>query len=119
MVIILIVLNVINRFFTDFRCISEVCYVWQIQKDQKERDDMNNEAQDDDGIAADFIRCPSAQQPKGNSPAHFSDSDENSRQPHQLLRRLANRFCKSNTRRVNTAEKRELEACGREKSEFY
>lgn len=97
-----------RRMFTDFRRIAQVGIVRQVQKDQKERDDVNDEAQNDDWIATDFVRRSSAQQSKGDATAHLSNSNENTRQSHQLFRRLANRLCKSNTRRINTAEKRKL-----------
>lgn len=92
-----------RRMLTNLHSVAQVGIAWQVQKDQKERNDVYDEAENDDWIASDFVRCTSAQQSKGDSTTHFSNSNENTRQSHQLLRGPANRLCKSNTRRINTA----------------
>lgn len=44
-----------NATLTYFLCVAQIGIVRQIQKDQKESDDMNSEAKNDNRVAANFV----------------------------------------------------------------
>lgn len=67
-----------RRALTDVGCVTEIGVVWDVQEDQEEGDEVNNEAENDDWIAADFCGNARAHQAKGYPAKDLTDADTNS-----------------------------------------
>lgn len=91
---------------TDVGCVTEIGIVGDVQKDQKERQRVNNEPEDYDRISSDFVCNSSAHKAERNSTSYFTDADENSWKSHQLFCWFTDCLRKANAGGVNATEER-------------
>lgn len=97
--------------------LSKVGVVGEVEEDEEEAGDVDEEAHDDDGVAARTGRT-AAHQAEQSAPNHFTETDENARDAHQLLGVVADLGREADAGAVDAAEERQLksrvEECGAE-----
>ena len=93
---------------TDFLCITQIGVIRQIQKDQKECDDVNDEAKNNYRVAANFVCYSIPHQTKRNTSKHLPNTNKYSGKTDKLLCWLADSLGKSNAGWINTAKEWQL-----------